>query len=498
MYTYLHPTISSTLWYLELMDCYISTMLFTAVYLWIQWTVLETRNVLLVIQKELEFIKVLHNYWSDTRFHWLQRNCNGLRTGTRPSRTERKFYGPGLSRRSYRSIDPKIYYIPTAADNRLRSAIKTKRWSVSKVDPSAYSYLPVEPKPPPLYQWCQNQIDGMWSEDQPSARLFVEINQVLASLWLLTAYRSLLFFGFVCRALPRKMYDLNHLLIRALTQRYLQIFCGSGSPRLKTKKAWVRMKTRKKHKESPRSKHWSRTLLVLATVCNIDEKAAQTSLNTSYFDSDTSMVICDNSANTHICNDKRMFTDYRDAVTTTHVATIGGRNSKPAGIGTVKWTWTDDAGNSHTHHLKDVLHFPTSPVNILSITELAKALNDDKRTGIDTKRMYSRFYWDSNKYQKTFKHSSSNLPEMAINEGISSFSWFTRACARKFNDHIGTACCCSTAHIEELAEKIDQDKTQQIFLDSIIQINEQLIFKQEGTTTLWHASYRRDSTRITS
>jgi hypothetical protein len=179
-----------------------------------------------------------------------------------------------------------------------------------------------------------------------------------------------------------------------------------------------------------------------------------------------------------------MFTDYRDAVTTTHVATIGGRNSKPAGIGTVKWTWTDDAGNSHTHHLKDVLHFPTSPVNILSITELAKALNDDEGTGIDTKRMYSRFYWDSNKYQKTFKHSSSNLPEMAINEGTSSFSWFTRACARKFNDYIGTACCCSTAHIEELAEKIDRDKTQQIFLDSIIQINEQLIYKREGTNSM--------------
>ena len=185
--------------------------------------------------------------------------------------------------------------------------------------------------------------------------------------------------------------------------------------------------------------------MVLATVLNIDEKAQARMDKTAYFDTDSGTVICDNSANTHICNDKRMFTELRPlSATNSIVATIGGKNSVPDSIGTVKWSWKDDNGHQHTHFLQNVLYFPNSPVNILSVTEFANALNDDEGTGIDTKRTKSRFYWDKGQYERTFLHSTSNLPEMSINKGVSSFSWFTRACARKVDDVIQCTCCCTS------------------------------------------------------
>jgi hypothetical protein len=67
-----------------------------------------------------------------------------------------------------------------------------------------------------------------------------------------------------------------------------------------------------------------------------------------------------------------MFTELKETPSTnTVVATIGGKTSVPTSIGTVKWTRKDDIGKKHTHFLTDVLLFPTSPVNILSITALA-------------------------------------------------------------------------------------------------------------------------------
>ena len=86
------------------------------------------------------------------------------------------------------------------------------------------------------------------------------------------------------------------------------------------------------------------------------------------------------------------------------VATIGGKLNSPAGIGTVKWKWKDDAGLVHKILLDKVLYFPNSPINIMSITELARQLDDEEGTGIDTKMKYSRFYWDNNKYSRKIFH----------------------------------------------------------------------------------------------
>ena len=65
-----------------------------------------------------------------------------------------------------------------------------------------------------------------------------------------------------------------------------------------------------------------------------------------------------------------------------YVATIGGNKNAATGMGTVCWTWKDNAGKQHMIEVHDVLLFLQSPVNILSFTALPKQLQDDKGTGI--------------------------------------------------------------------------------------------------------------------
>ena len=98
-----------------------------------------------------------------------------------------------------------------------------------------------------------------------------------------------------------------------------------------------------------------------------------------------------------------------------YVATIGGTQNSARGMGTVRWRWKDDDGRVHEYDIKDVLFFPNSPVNILSVTEFATQLEDDEGTGIDTKRTTSRFYWDRDRYTRTIHHSKSRLPELPVN-----------------------------------------------------------------------------------
>ena len=217
---------------------------------------------------------------------------------------------------------------------------------------------------------------------------------------------------------------------------------------------------------------------------HIDEKANQLSKNTSYFDSDITFVICDNAANTHICNDKCMFISISDSYVGNTVVTIGGKNSVPSGIGIVKWKWKDDSGNSQEFHIPGVLYCPSSPVNVLSVTEFDSFLGDDHGTGIYTKRSHSHFYWSKNTFSWTFPHSSSNLPELPINEGTSSFSWWTNAFLRKVDDSICHHCYCTSKQLEELFDKRKANKPQPIHLDPIIYSNENMIYKNSGKNSM--------------
>ena len=125
-----------------------------------------------------------------------------------------------------------------------------------------------------------------------------------------------------------------------------------------------------------------------------------------------------------MCNDLNCFKGESVKDRNFQVATIGGSHDRANGVGTVVWKWKYDNGKLHPFEVKDVLYFPDSLVNILSVTKFADQLNDDHGTGCDTKRNYSILYWDNKSFQRTIKHRDSNLPELVVNEGWSIFRVF--------------------------------------------------------------------------
>eukprot|EP00978_Attheya_sp_CCMP212_P007526 scaffold17426_cov58-Attheya_sp.AAC.6 len=153
-------------------------------------------------------------------------------------------------------------------------------------------------------------------------------------------------------------------------------------------------------------------------------------VNETHFDTDGDMVICDNSANAHICNNKKMFVGESIPLTNGGVATIGSEDVYPKGIGFVDWTWKDDAGQKHKTRLKGVLYFPDSPVNILSITALATQMDDPEGTYITTKRDYSVFHWGFNQYERRIEHDASKLPGLEVNKGFHLWSNYSKAISK--------------------------------------------------------------------
>ena len=68
----------------------------------------------------------------------------------------------------------------------------------------------------------------------------------------------------------------------------------------------------------------------------LDEKVC--GRDSQHFDTDSSVMVCDNSANVHVCNQKSMFIGEISPVTSHSVATIGGKGHAPGGTGTVRWS----------------------------------------------------------------------------------------------------------------------------------------------------------------
>ena len=98
------------------------------------------------------------------------------------------------------------------------------------------------------------------------------------------------------------------------------------------------------------------------SVLNLGSKSQTSSMS---FDTDSSTCVCDNSANVHICNHKSMFDGPLTKTDKHYVATVGGVKNSASGMGTVRWSWRDDNGKTHSQDIKNVLFFPESPVNIL-------------------------------------------------------------------------------------------------------------------------------------
>ena len=266
------------------------------------------------------------------------------------------------------------------------------------------------------------------------------------------------------------MLLLNLFAVSFFTVRILAFRFGWWRGSFKRKHQW--------HKRKKKNRKCSSSSQVFTTVLNIDDRDSKAGSGFTTFDLDSNTVICDNSANVHICNKKSMFIGEITPDTHSHVATIGGKQNKPRGVGTVRWTWKDDAGQRHSFDIDHVLYFPDSPVNILSVTKFAAQLKDDEGTGINTKRLHSEFYWQGSKFRRTIRHPPSNLPELPINEGWDCFTLFSKL--------FQTKVCTTKEHCHcHLSNLIPDDESAQPVLelsDDIFHVGETLLYSKEGHT----------------
>ena len=243
----------------------------------------------------------------------------------------------------------------------------------------------------------------------------------------------------------------------------------------------ISMRTRHIRRRSSRRQKFRRH--VHCTAFNVDKRVPSTFL-VDFDDSAIATAICDNSANIHICNDRNMFVSMVAASVNKVVATIGGQVNFPAGIGTVKWSWRDELGEIHTHLIKNVYYFPSSPVNILSITAFGRQLNDKETTGIDTKWKRSRFYWEGG-HERWINHPSSQLPEMPLvmDPSNNAFCSYIATCEASTDDtvHFCNSACYSASDDITIAMALN-NQADDVDVSPFV-IGERLFFTNEGHTS---------------
>ncbi len=205
------------------------------------------------------------------------------------------------------------------------------------------------------------------------------------------------------------------------------------------------------------------------------------------FDSDTSSVICDNSANIHFCNNQNMFVSNIQPLQSHAVATIGGNTNVASRVGDIKWRWKDNHGHKHSYLVCNVLFFPKYPINILSITEFANQLHNDNCTGITMYCWEAIFFWDNKKYSQTLVHPALNLPEMVINKGFSLHSFWTKLVGQRVSTMKHNCHCSSLEYQQDQDLNSTSNKSNNTANDiakSIFHVGEMLLYCREGHTTL--------------
>ena len=156
----------------------------------------------------------------------------------------------------------------------------------------------------------------------------------------------------------------------------------------------------------------------------------------SFFTKDPENVYVDNCANTHITNNKDHFVDFKSIRRGSRdkVSTVGG-NAMPVGEGTVKWSWRDDDGRSHTYLLKHCRYYPNSPACILSPSQLGLQIKDcDGGTGIDSSVRTSTFYWCKKKFSRTIQHTAAFMPKLEINDTSTALASYISSFEAFFDD----------------------------------------------------------------
>ena len=106
----------------------------------------------------------------------------------------------------------------------------------------------------------------------------------------------------------------------------------------------------------------TRSDLFCATSKNVDEQPI-------LFDLDGITFLVDNCANTHVCNNKKLFCNL-SSMATASLNTTNGSSDANLQSGQIKISWADDDDEEHEYILDDVIYKPDSPFNILSVARL--------------------------------------------------------------------------------------------------------------------------------
>ena len=171
------------------------------------------------------------------------------------------------------------------------------------------------------------------------------------------------------------------------------------------------------------------TLQVLTVYALAANDVEQIKDNVIHWDSDSVPAVLDNSANTHIWSRIDDFVEgslhyFDHTETLPGVMTIGNEKSNPVGTGTVIIKIRDKTATLQEIILKNVLYFPSSPVNVISVTSLADQFGDNDGTWIKTKRYSSVFVWNFGQFEVEFDHPSSSLPVFNVCPGTTDHAIF--------------------------------------------------------------------------
>jgi hypothetical protein len=143
----------------------------------------------------------------------------------------------------------------------------------------------------------------------------------------------------------------------------------------------------------------------------------------------------------HICNNKTQFTG--DLILSIFEIGSSTGTLTTTLMGTV--ILTDNEGEKHSFVLNNINYLPNSPVNLLSLCQLAElypdsaSYSDKNGTGIRSGFDSHTMFWDREKFKKTFQTASSELPECLFNSGYSRLEMFSISISNFYNDTINWA-----------------------------------------------------------
>jgi hypothetical protein len=163
---------------------------------------------------------------------------------------------------------------------------------------------------------------------------------------------------------------------------------------------------------------------------------------TSFFDTDSSFWLCNDSATGHICNDKSLFSG--KLIPSIYIVGTATGTSEQMLMGTVVLQLTDNNGDKHTFTLTHVNYMLKSPDNLLSMRVLRKQFTneygfDQQGTGITSVFDDHTLFWDHGQFSKTFKTHSFGLPKCLFSSGYSQLQSFTTFLMPYYNDMVNWA-----------------------------------------------------------